>query len=139
MDGFKNKVEIQNQFKIPVTEQAISHKCEICDQEFKLKKSLSKHFNDFHNQKQQYICDICHNGNFRNQSQLDSHMKTIHENKKQYKCYSCKKSFAVAGSLRKHINAVHNGQKDHKCDLCEKKFSQSSNLKQHIQSVHDDI
>ena len=50
MDGFKNKVEIQNQFKIPVKEQAKSHKCEICDQELELKKSLSKHFNDFHNQ-----------------------------------------------------------------------------------------
>ena len=134
MDGFKNKVEIKNQFQIPVKKQAKSHKCEICDQEFKLKKSLSRHLSHFHNQKKQYICDICHNGNFRNQSQLDSHMKTIHENKKQYKCASCKKSFSVVGYLKRHINSVHNGQKDHKCDSCGKTFSPANHLMTHINS-----
>ena len=91
MDSFNNQDEIPNQCKIPDNGSAKRHKCEICEKDFKTKETLSSHFNNFHNQKQQYICDICNKGGFRNQSQLVLHMKSIHENKKHHKFDSCQK------------------------------------------------
>ena len=137
MNSFNNQDEIQNQFKMPDNEQAKRHKCEICDKDFKSKAILRAHFNHFHNQKQQSICDICNKGGFRNQSQLVLHMKSIHENKKEYKCNSCGKTFSTGVNLKTHINGVHNGQKNYKCDSCEKILSTAGNLKTHINSVHN--
>ena len=87
-----------------------------------------------HNQKQKYICNICHKVFIL--KNLMSHINSVHNGQKDHKCDSCEKSFSSSGYLKKHINSVHNGQKDHKCDSCGKVFSQAGDLKAHINAVH---
>ena len=61
-----------------------------------------------HNQKQKYICNICHKVFIL--KNLMSHINSVHNGQKDHKCDSCEKSFSSSGYLKKlkHLNVQHN-------------------------------
>ena len=112
-------------------------KCDICDQVFKTKSNLKRHYNQQHNNYEKvYNCIIC-TKIFKHQWNLAIHKRSIHGAETKYKCEPCSKSFSVAGNLKRHLHTVHEAHKDYKCESCGKSFSQAVHLKGHINTVHE--
>ena len=74
--------------------------------------------------KNELKCEICENV-FKNKNILKKHFSTIHGNTnignvgKPFNCNICLKSFSLAKSLKKHIYTIHEGHKDYKCKSCK--------------------
>ena len=91
IDKFENFMKLHS--NLSQDKRMKTHKCTICDQEFKLKPGLNKQFDEIHDkQTGKNKCNICEK-TFLLQWQLSTHMKRMHENKKHHKCSSCGKRF----------------------------------------------
>ena len=80
--------------------------CEICEQKFKNRTTLSRHFKQQHKNSgnsKGYKCNVCTNY-FHSQGSKALHIKTAHE-RKHYNCDSCGKSLSEAGNLKRHQNS----------------------------------
>ena len=64
-----------------------------------------------HNQKQKYICNICHKVFIL--KNLMSHINSVHNGQKDHKCGSCGKVYYSAQSLKKHNYSIHNSWKEY--------------------------
>ena len=76
-------------------EQKSNNSCEICEEVFKSKATLEKHFIFVHNNTAEECC-----------------------------CNICQKKFATENKLTLHIKIAHQGgQKLYICEYCEKEFT----------------
>jgi len=76
------------------------YKCNFCEKEYQVRKSLLRHVNFIHKQKTPYNCQDCGKG-FVNNMTLDWHMN-VHSGLKPYKCEFCGQGFQNPSNLGAH-------------------------------------
>ncbi|XP_043936926.1 flt3-interacting zinc finger protein 1-like [Protopterus annectens] len=106
--------------------------CIACDQKFRFKSGLKRHFAR-HTGLKPYECKFCGKC-FKHTFNLASHIR-IHTGERPYKCTLCKKGFRDSTGLLHH-RVVHTGEKLFKCEICENRFSLRSNLRRHLRKLH---
>ena len=110
-----------------VNEDRISHKCNICSQEFTRFVAIEDHMIS-HVGENPCRCDTCGEV-FPQPDELKNHLM-IHMTKVPYKCNVCEKKFTYKCQLEAHIN-VHIGETPYRCDICGKSLCHYSALINH--------
>lgn len=106
------------------------HGCEICNEKFAYRNSLSYHKRKMH---RLFICVKC--GKSYNCSQaLNNHLRA-HAGEKNFECLICHKKYLHQTGLAKHME-VHEG-KFYSCDICFRSFTRLAYLRKH-QVMHGD-
>ncbi|XP_071449250.1 uncharacterized protein [Hetaerina americana] len=99
------------------------HACQICNEGFAQKESLSAHMMHVHPVKgKQLGCDVSSEA-FQCKSGLDAEAIT-------YKCEHCSREFSLKFNLKKHI-FLDNDARPHKCEVCSMTFKCKQELKRH--------
>ncbi|XP_019931535.2 zinc finger protein 134-like [Aedes albopictus] len=128
-------------------------KCEVCQEEFRLKKTYNYHRRQKHGLTD-YVCSICEKP-FAYPYQLKEHMEQNDHSRivkrgpnkmrvqikgdgsgKSYTCGICHKIFNALASLYTHQKMTH-AEKTHKCSICDKAFAFRSMLKVHVEKRHE--
>ena len=99
--------------------EAMSSKCDVCNEVFLKKGNLVRHKRTRTDDKP-YECDVC-NKIFLQSGNLDAHKRT-HTGEKPYECDVCNKRFSHSSHLTVH-KRTHTGEKPYECDVCNKRFS----------------
>lgn len=121
-----------------------SHRCEICNSAFPLRRLLNRHLKT-HSFYKRYTCSYCDKG-FNDTFDLKRHVRT-HTGIKPFKCEQCDKSFTQRCSLEAHQTRVHGivhkfGFRERRskmfvCEECGATFKDSqSEFMTHMASMH---
>ena len=126
------------------------YKCEVCGDNFRFLKHLSRHARVFHNvhiclkcgpeckctvedlqadktDSEQHPCSKC-GKIFNCRKNLKQH-EYIHENKLQHMCETCGKCFRLSGQLTVHM--AYHATTPYQCTLCKKLFLNAKRLEEH--------
>lgn len=125
-------------------------KCEVCEMEFRLKKTFNYHRRQKHGLTE-VVCNICGKP-FAYPYQLKEHMDQNDHNRVarrqqgvkrsetdsedldiRFKCAICQKLFKREGSLYAHQKMKHE-EKPHVCSVCDKPYAFQCQLKVHMKS-----
>lgn len=123
-----------------------SHRCEICNSSFPLRRLLNRHLKT-HSFYKRYTCSYCDKG-FNDTFDLKRHVRT-HTGIKPFKCEQCDKSFTQRCSLEAHQTRVHGmvhkfGFRERRskmfvCEECGATFRDNqSEFMSHMASAHAD-
>ena len=107
-------------------------KCQICEQEFTTKFSLSSHIKSKHlGVKKTYSCPTCG----KTFSQIRSYRQhaNVHAGIRPYTCEVCGKSFTYDKSLKEH-RYMHDTVRRFQCSVCQKAFRQQTCLLIHMKT-----
>ncbi|KAG8173147.1 hypothetical protein JTE90_009840 [Oedothorax gibbosus] len=107
--------------------------CQLCDQQFTLKRELKEHLSDVHGETKLHKCPVCRNG-YRSKYILQQHMFT-HSEEKTYVCEICDKRFTMRATLQMHL-VTHSDERPFECEQCDKRFKRNADLKVHLAEVH---
>lgn len=83
----------------------------------------------------QFKCDECDN-NFTLKRSLQLHVKTVHLRMKEYLCYECSRAFAKKFTLNCHIQRRHAYLVAEKCQDCNFHTFHHDDLETHSTSAH---
>ena len=110
--------------------------CGICGKVFKVKQSLKRHIETFHEGKKPFKCNLCEFSSATNYG-LDCHEKSIHVREKPFKCDTCEAFFGLECNLKRHIISAHGKKRPFQCYLCDANFKLKQRLKRHTDRVHE--
>ncbi len=119
--------------------------CEVCNQNFKHKYHLTKHFQKFHDAThpvdRPYICDVCQKG-FTEKRLLSKHTKNVHlRTGTEFRCPVCQKGFKEKQNMKKHARNAHSENpcdRPFECNLCHSTFKEKYNWKRHMANAHNE-
>lgn len=133
-DGQGNYVKLD----IPQEKKKEHFICQICDKQFKLKKTLNVHIKSLHKVNSSSVgeelhvnCEKC-SKKFTNYELLFNHIKVAHGT---HSCKYCKKIFGLKSNLKRHIKSAHENINCH-CEECDKVFSRKEDLSLHVKVNH---
>nr|CAD7459319.1 unnamed protein product [Timema tahoe] len=101
------------------------YRCNICNKDFKEKRSLNKHLLNKESISVTYVIRAS-----RRSYDLNRHL-LIHSAQRKYKCDVCDKSFKTKNNLKSHL-LIHSKQRKYKCDVCNKSFKGTYDLNRHL-------
>ena len=112
------------------------HICEVCDEEFVTKFTLSKHIKTKHNRKVVGKCNVCSKV-FYTSAGLKRHMKS-HAGEYRHYCITCqpKCGFQEKHMFEAHMCKYHDHPKQYVCKVCSKTFSSNFELNRHHRKSH---
>lgn len=141
--------------------KALTHTCDVCQQEFHFKYKLDEHMYQ-HTGRKAHECDKC-SQKFISRRELDRH-KYEHTQEVSFSCNTCEKSFSTVDELQKHLRihtgggkfacpvcsssfrwksqltnhmVVHSTDHDYICSICSKEFKRKRDLTRHVKIFHD--
>ena len=111
------------------------YRCEICNHQVLLEKSLARHKMIVH-EGLRYSCKQC---KYQTTSQISlvQHQRVVHEGIK-YHCRQCNSHFTRKGSLVKHQREIHEGIR-FSCGQCNYQATRKGSLAEHKKSFHDGV
>lgn len=122
--------------------------CELCNETFKNKITLTKHEKLIHGleilipkkekTQSKNLCDIC-GREFRQLVHLKEHVTSVHEKNKSFACDKCEKKFHTKRKLKVHQRYEHENIRPHKCEQCDKTFISRALLVNHTDSAHEKV
>ena len=107
--------------------------CEICNENFQMKRLLLSDYKIIHAGVKPFACDIC--DMFFSYKYILKIHKARHPTKKSHVCAMCPKAFITISGLKRHESVHTDMQKPHQCGTCHKSFVKANQLKEH-QSTH---
>lgn len=113
--------------------------CRLCQQQFKDKEKLQRHFVDSHAGERPYKCDEC-DASFTRSFTRDYHKRRIHggQLERSFTCDVCQKAFTDIVNMRKHMNFSHRLPRV-ECNLCGKSLKNAGCLVKHMQVRHTTV
>ncbi|XP_063390654.1 PR domain zinc finger protein 5-like isoform X17 [Cydia fagiglandana] len=108
-----------------------TYRCIECDQVFKYRSYLSRHFNSTHTDK--YKCTYC-NKQYHTSTELKEHVAT-HTGERPYACDMCNMRFTCKQGWKRH-KVTHDDTKKSACPICNKLFARRYRIKGHIEKNH---
>ena len=159
---FESETELQNhQAENHPQKKALTHTCDVCQEEFHFKYKLDEHMYQ-HTGRKAHECDKC-SQKFVSRKELDRH-KAEHSQEVSFSCNTCDKSFLSVEELQKHLRmhtgggkfsctvcgltfrwrsqltnhmVVHSTDHDYPCSICNKEFKRKRDLTRHVKIFHD--
>ena len=106
--GLTNKYEaLELKLKESMSKTNSKFKCNVCDEEFNIKKDMTNHVRSQHSSCDgSYQCEVCAK-QFKEEWKFSAHVR----NHKKYSCDHCEKSFPYENIKVKHTEAVHGNLK----------------------------
>lgn len=114
---------------------ASTHRCEICEKEFKFIYSLQRHLRR-HRGDKPHVCLTC-GAAFVTISDLKQHSDS-HSQKKGYICHICGKAYKQSSGLYIHKQTAHTEICKFICSICGTKFMLKQHLRRHVKHVHEE-
>lgn len=113
--------------------------CRLCQQKFKDREKLQRHFKDYHAGEKPYACNEC-NAVFPKSWALDYHKRRLHggQLERSFTCDICQKGFTAIVNLRRHMDFIHRKLRV-ECKLCGKSLKNSGCLMAHMKIMHTTV
>lgn len=111
------------------------YKCELCQADFKFKKSIKEHMRRVHTVSTltgTYECDQC-SRKFKNDSTLQKHKKR--HLPKPHKCRYCGKGWVYKSELEQH-ERTHEENRQFCCEICGRRYKEKTDLSKHVKKIH---
>ena len=117
--------------------------CILCQKDLKSEFTLIQHIKRMHpNSDKLFQCDVCDN-TYRTKRSLTVHKESVHEKKFYVKCDFCDLEIFHGSGLKNHIRIQHKGEVPKKtihrkayCNICHKNMRSLFGLNEHLNQVH---
>ena len=114
--------------------------CYLCNDDFSVTTSLTRHYKNVTHKKYNVKCDKCdklfHNEAFLYKHMIEDHILYIINNDKKFKCYICNSLTSSKNAMTKHYKEKHYNTEIISCKICKSTFTNISNLKNHMIIKH---
>lgn len=101
------------------------YRCYMCDEKFKQKSSVRRHFSNIHSTPDQVYKPVVHASGY-------DHKLCERLSSGQRKCYKCESIFSTPGSMKTHFDATHAPTPVvYKCEYCDFSTNYKYNLPLH--------
>ena len=128
----------EDHFSLPVEKKQVtlprnmpkSIQCDLCDEMFWTKKTMTHHTRVAHEWRPSTECDICKKI-YSTLGNMMEHKRKVHEGHRRFRCDYCGKGYNSEYHLKEHINE-HTGIKPYSCDICKKAISKFCNIRPHM-------
>ncbi|XP_026762133.2 zinc finger protein 91-like isoform X2 [Galleria mellonella] len=116
-----------------------NYACAECNKKFSSRAYWIQHYNFYHLQKSQFVCQQC-DKLFISDWRLKNHKQKYHglDRPRDHQCNECGKKFFTLATLRSH-QLTHSEQRTYMCEDCGDTFKQRAALYTHTRLVHQGV